>query len=71
MANGQRIIDGLMEVWAMKDPDDEDPQIIVCQGPSLCDHVLGDGKELPCPMCRIITCHPDGTETYYDPANRQ
>lgn len=44
----------------------DDPHVIVCQGPSVCE-----GKpesEMPCTWCQIITCHPDGTETIEEPA---
>ncbi len=55
----------------MIDPDDEDQKIIVCQGPPFCEHVLGDGFELPCELCRIITLHPDGSETDHNPVRLQ
>ena len=48
----------------MRDPDDEDPSVIVCAGPPLC--LLRDDEAvaaMPCPWCKRITTHPDGSET--------
>lgn len=46
--------------------DDDDPMVIVCAGPPLCD-LDGDvaivAQEAGCPLCKRIICHPDGTET--------
>ena len=46
--------------------DDEDPMVIVCAGPPLCD-LYGDtailAQQSGCPLCKRIICHPDGIET--------
>lgn len=48
--------------------DDEDQEIVVCQGPPLCD--LQDDEAVKnqlagCPLCKRIVVHADGTETEY------
>lgn len=50
----------------MRDPRNEDPMVIVCVGPPLCD--LQDDSAVAaqnagCELCKRIVCHPDGTET--------
>lgn len=45
--------------------NETDPIVIICQGPPACD-----GKpteEMPCPWCKQIVCHPDGSETITEP----
>jgi len=50
--------------------NDGPPQIIVCQGPPRCD-LQGDAAEANmlagCVWCRVITIHPDGSETTTEP----
>jgi hypothetical protein len=50
------------------DPDDEDPEVVVCMGPPWCD-LTGDAAIAcargGCPFCDHICIHPDGTETRY------
>ena len=48
-----------------------DPRVIVCQGPPICD--LEDdeavrAQQRGCLWCRIITMHQDGSETVTEPA---
>jgi hypothetical protein len=51
---------------------DEDPKVIVCQGPPVCG-LQGDEAEAAmragCVWCRRITIHADGTETMVEPAS--
>lgn len=50
-----------------RDPDDEDPEVVVCQGPPLC-MLTGDAAIASarggCVWCDHIIIHPDGTETH-------
>lgn len=48
--------------------DDEDPEIIVCQGPPLCelqDEEAVKNQLAGCPLCKRIVVHADGTQTEY------
>lgn len=50
----------------MRDPDDEDPSVIVCAGPPLCqleDDAAVAAAMAGCPWCKRIVMHPDGSET--------
>jgi hypothetical protein len=46
--------------------EDEDPMIVVCAGPPLCDLEGDDAVSAAnggCELCKRIICHPDGSET--------
>jgi hypothetical protein len=49
---------------------ENDPQVVVCQGPPVCD-LQGDEAEAAmkegCPWCKVIVLHEDGTETVREP----
>ena len=51
-----------------RDPNDEDPEVVVCQGPPSC-LLTGDAAIAcargGCVWCDHIVIHPDGTETKY------
>lgn len=50
----------------MNGMDDDDPMVIVCAGPPLCDLYEDTAilaQQAGCPLCKRIICHPDGTET--------
>ena len=53
--------------------DDEDPEIIVCQGPPVClleGDAAVEAAQKGCPWCKHIVVHPDGTDTVTDPIER-
>lgn len=53
-----------------RDPDDEDPVVVVCAGPPVC-LLEGDAAMQAvlagCVWCKRITVHPDGSETVTGP----
>jgi len=50
-----------------------DPRVFVCQGPPVCElqdedavraqQMRAAGMKEGCPWCKVITVHPDGSET--------
>lgn len=54
-----------------------DPRIFVCQGPPVCalqgedavraQQARGAGLPEGCQWCKVVTVHPDGTETTEEP----
>ena len=51
--------------------DCDDPRIMVCQGPPVCDlqgDVAVEAQQMGCVWCCVITVHPDGTETVREPS---
>jgi hypothetical protein len=50
---------------------DDDPIVIVCQGPPVCllqDDDAVRAQIAGCPWCRRIVFHDDGTETVTEPS---
>lgn len=48
----------------------DDPIVIVCQGPPICDlegEAAIEAQENGCPWCKRIIVHEDGTETVVEP----
>lgn len=48
--------------------EDDGAEIIVCQGPPLCDLQSDEAVKnqlAGCPLCKRIVVHADGTETEY------
>lgn len=63
MSDDRRFLDALFD-------EEPDPQVVVCQGPPVCDLVGEAAFEAAsngCPWCVRTIVHPDGSETVTAP----